>query len=303
MESNSPLQKSRSALGRGLRSLIPPAGTVKPGNVSSGAVLEHLLVEDLVAGENQPRTYFEEQPLQELADSVATHGILQPLVVRRRDDGQYEIVAGERRWRAAKIAGLKIVPCIISGIANRDALTVALVENLQREDLNVMEEAESYRRLSVEVGLTQDEIAKAVGKDRTTIANVLRLLKLPETTQKLVIEKRMSMGHARALLALRDVDLIQKIADQVAEEGMSVRRVEELVNSKLENSEEAGHRRKFVKKRTPESAEERQARRKLEQTFGTKVEFKHKDGKGVVLIHFSSLEQLSDILERVDVSL
>lgn len=301
METRSPLLKSRSALGRGLRSLIPAPSSSLMNESHPESTLQQLLVDDLVAGESQPRHHFDEQALHELSGSIAEHGILQPLVVRRRDDGQYEIVAGERRWRAAKIANLKTVPCVISNIASRDALTVALVENIQREDLNVIEEAESYRKLSDDVGLTQEQIAQAVGKDRATIANALRLLKLPQTTQTLVIEKRMSMGHARALLALRDADLIQQIADQITEEGMSVRRTEKLVQERLQDRPQKPSASLENKSREP--ATERDARRKLEQIFGTKVEFRHREGKGVVMIHFSSMDQLSDILERVDITL
>ncbi len=300
METRSPLLKNRSALGRGLRSLIPAPSSSLMSEAFSGSALQQLLVDDLVAGESQPRHHFDEQALQELSGSIAEHGVLQPLIVRRRENGQYEIVAGERRWRAARRANLKTVPCVISNIASRDALTVALVENIQREDLNVIEEAESYRKLSEDLGLTQEQIAQAVGKDRATIANALRLLKLPKTTQALVIEKRMSMGHARALLALRDVDLIQQIADQITEEGMSVRRTEKLVQEKLHDPKRAPI---AIENKSKEAAVERDARRKLEQIFGTKVEFKHREGKGVVMIHFSSMEQLSDILERVDISL
>jgi ParB family transcriptional regulator, chromosome partitioning protein len=301
VESRAPLLKNKSALGRGLRSLIPTPSSFLVNESYSESLLQQLLVDDLVAGKSQPRYHFDEQALKELTDSIIEHGVLQPLVVRRCEDGQFEIVAGERRWRAAKRANLKTVPCIISSVASKDALIVALVENIQREDLNVIEEAESYKKLSEDVGLTQEQIAQAVGKDRATVANALRLLKLPQATQALVVEKKMSMGHARALLALRDVDLIQQIADQIAEESMSVRRTEQLVQEKLRNKSKKASA--FLKDRGNEAVAEKEARRKLEKIFGTKVEFRNREGKGIIAIHFYSNDQLNDILERVEVVL
>jgi ParB family chromosome partitioning protein len=298
-----PPSRGRNALGRGLRSLIPSPGMLPVEEPSvQGPVLQQLPIEDLLPGDGQPRQSFDDGALKELSVSIGEHGVLQPLVVRRRASGQYEIVAGERRWRASKLAGLKTVPCVISDIADDAMLTVALVENIQREDLNVIEEAESYRRLSEELGLTQEEIAKAVGKDRTTITNALRLLKLPVDTQRLVIERRMSMGHARALLSLKDGDLIQQIADQIAGEGMSVRRTEEIVQRTLADTSRTSTTVK-TKAMPQESALEREVRRKMEQALGTKVDLRHQNGQGSLTIHFSSVEQLNEILERFDVTL
>lgn len=267
----------------------------------AGATLMQIAIEDLLPGDGQPRQSFDDGALQELSASITAHGVLQPLVVRRRSSGQYEIVAGERRWRASKLAGLKTVPCVISEITNDEVLTVALVENIQREDLNVIEEAESYRRLGEEQGLTQEQIAHAVGKDRTTVTNALRLLKLPSATQKMVIDRRMSMGHARALLSLKDVEMIQQIAEQIADQGMSVRKTEELVQQRL--SDTASKRSSETKVAQPESADEREVRRKMEQRLGTRVDLRQTKGKGTLTIHFSSIDQLNDILERFEVSL
>ena len=297
MENRTPLLSSRgrNPLGRGLQSLIPP-GSLSLKNPEDKSLMM-LSVDDLLPGDGQPRQNFDEGALLELAASIKEHGVLQPLVVRRRPGGQYEIVAGERRWRAAKKAGLKTIPCVVSEIANEAVLAVALVENIQREDLNVIEEAESYRRLTEELGLTQDEIAKAVGKDRTTITNTMRLLKLPREIQNLVVEKRMSMGHARALLSLRDVDVIQQIADQISENGISVRRTEALVQEKLQTDK---NKKQETGRAGRETSHEKEARRRIEQRLGTRVELRNQKGQGTIVIHFSSVDQLNDLLEQLE---
>lgn len=292
MDDQIPSSRNRHALGRGLGSLIPVS--------EPQGALQQISVDDLLPGDGQPRQHFNEAALAELSNSIAEHGIIQPLIVRKRLGGQHEIIAGERRWRAARLAGLKTVPCVISDIANQDTLTVALVENIQREDLNVIEEAESYQRLNDQMGLSQEQIAKAVGKDRSTIANALRLLKLPGKTQRLVVEKRMTMGHARALLSLRDTDLIQQIGDQIAEQGFSVRHTEELVQ-KRRLANKLSHKR--VAGENHSSLEQREIRRKLEQLLATKVEFKEERGAGNMTIHFSSTEQLNSILDRLGIVL
>lgn len=290
--------RPRSALGRGLRSLIPDmqakANTRVQGVAS--AALNYIDVEDLEAGCGQPRQNFDEQALQELSASIREHGILQPIVIRRKTDDKYEIVAGERRWRAAKAAGLTVVPCVVTDIATQDVLKVALVENLQREDLNAIEEADSYQRLHDELGLTHEQIAQAVGKDRSTVANAMRLLKLPENIRQLVVSRKVSMGHARALLSLRQNDLMEQIAEKIAEEQLSVRHTEKLVSEVVAKE---SHEKSDRKKLRSESPEERNVRRRIESHLGTRVEIRHIKGRGTISLHFSNIDQLNELIDML----
>jgi ParB family chromosome partitioning protein len=289
--------RGKSVLGRGLRSLIPGAAesnTFEMQGVQSSALV-YMDVDNLQAGSGQPRQSFDEQALGELAASIKEHGILQPIVIRRISNSKFEIVAGERRWRASKLAGLTVVPCIVSDIASQDVLKVALVENLQREDLNAIEEAESYQRLHVELGLTHDQIAHSVGKDRSTVANAMRLLKLPENVRNLVVNRKVSMGHARALLSLRQSDLIEQLAAKITNENLSVRHTEKLVSEAVAD-ENALKPRKALH---IESSDERNVRRRIESHLGTRVEIHHKKGKGTVVLHFSDVNQLNDLVDQL----
>ncbi len=295
-------QRTRPALGRGLRSLIPEPGIALPVAVSdTGPALRQVAIDAILPGDGQPRQTFDEQALAELASSIAEHGILQPIVVRQRSSGQYEIVAGERRWRAAKRVGCTTVPCVVSDIADDAMLTLALVENIQRQDLNAIEEAESFRRLSEELHMTQEQIAKAVGRDRATVANAMRLLKLPQETQALVIARRITMGHARALLSLQDAALIRQLGEQIISDGMSVRRTEELVQNHLQADRLDGKTSKTEPRK--ENFVEREIRRQLEQRLGTRVELRQRDEKGTIVVHFSSAEQLNHLLTRLNISI
>ena len=201
----------RKALGRGLNTLLPskPAAA-KPENpqpvapTSGFAGIQEIELDKIVPNPEQPRTLFDDQNLHELAQSIREHGIIQPLVIQRIDEDHYHLIAGERRWRAARIAGLEKVPVVLRQYTREKLLEVALIENLQREDLNPIEVARALNRLGTEYKLSHDDIAKRTGKDRTTVANLIRLLKLPEEVQTLVRERRLAMGHARALLALED---------------------------------------------------------------------------------------------------
>ena len=197
-------------LGRGLSALIPPKPAESRNNGADRRGSLMLPVEEILPGDAQPRQRFDDAKLTELAESIKNHGVIQPIVVRKRG-GQYEIIAGERRWRAAQKAGLTEIPAVISDAAAEDTLTIALVENLQREDLNPIEEAEAFHRLHESLGYSQLEIAEAVGKDRTTVANSLRLLKLPQPVRQQVLDGELSMGHARALLALDDAAEMEKV--------------------------------------------------------------------------------------------
>lgn len=289
-------------LGRGLSALIPPKPvSEEPSSASSsraGQALQ-LPVEQILPGDSQPRQKFDDVALAELAESIRAHGIIQPIVVRQRplqqnqaagSAMQYEIIAGERRWRAAQKAGLKSIPVVISDAAENDTLTLALVENLQREDLNPIEEAEAFHRLHETLGYTQQEIAEAVGKDRTTVANSLRLLKLPAPVRQQVLAGELSMGHARALLALDDADEIEKLGREVVARKWSVRQTEKAAQPASPRSRsKVGGR---------ESEAERDVRQRLQRALGTKVELKQKGGKGSLVVHFSSFAELDSLLER-----
>jgi ParB family chromosome partitioning protein len=252
-------------------------------------------------GDSQPRQKFDDVSLSELAESIRAHGVIQPIVVRKRplaagsspvmnaSAQQYEIIAGERRWRAAQKAGLKSIPVVISDAAENDTLTLALVENLQREDLNPIEEAEAFHRLHEALGYTQQEIAEAVGKDRTTIANSLRLLKLPSAVRQQVLSGDLTMGHARALLALDDADEIEKLGREVVARKWSVRQTEKAAQPATSSRNRT---------RTKESESERDVRQRLQRALGTRVELKQKSGKGSVTVHFASFAELDSLLAR-----
>jgi ParB family chromosome partitioning protein len=284
-------------LGRGLSALIPPKpmGSEPPTPSRAGQALQ-LPVEHILPGDAQPRQRFDDVALSELAESIRAHGVIQPIVVRQRalpsggGATQYEIIAGERRWRAAQKAGLKSIPVVISDAAENDTLTLALVENLQREDLNPIEEAEAFHRLHETLGYTQQEIAEAVGKDRTTVANSLRLLKLPSAVRQQVLSGELTMGHARALLALDDADEIEKLGREVVARKWSVRQTEKAAQpaSPRSRSKPAGR----------ESEAERDVRQRLQRALGTKVELKQRGGKGSLTVHFSSFAELDSLLER-----
>ncbi|WP_255592175.1 ParB/RepB/Spo0J family partition protein [Thermosulfurimonas sp. F29] len=218
--------KKVKRLGRGLAALLPEAE----------GELRMVSPDAIVPSPFQPRRKFSEEELARLADSIREKGVLQPLLVREIAPGTYELVAGERRLRAAKMAGLSEVPVLVKALSDEEALSVALIENLQREDLNPLEEAEGYRRLMEEFGFTQEEIARRVGKDRSTVANALRLLRLPEEIREDLWEGRLSAGHARALLALEDRELMLTAREEILRRGLSVRETERLVKRLREGS-------------------------------------------------------------------
>lgn len=301
----------RRSLGRGLSALLPVAKpvTTVPSDVSTSnsengdapPSLQQIPVVNIIPYPGQPRHIFDETRLDELASSIKVHGVLQPLLVRKKDD-KYELIAGERRWRAAQRAGLSTLPCILSEVAPEDVFTLALVENLQRADLNPIEEAQAYLRLQ-ELGHSQSDIAQAVGKDRTTISNSLRLLKLPQDVQRMVVEGQLTMGHARALLSLEETESIMQMAQRVVDEGWSVRQTERAVADTKRLPEEPA-----PAEAAPEVAPEpvpaenpalREVRSRLQTAFGTKVDVKHKNGRGTVVVHFNNFEELDALMQRV----
>jgi len=294
------MEKRRRSLGRGLSSLIPntePLSTRVEETTHKQNVAE-LDVESILPGDGQPRKIFEYDAIQELAHSIKEHGILQPILVRKRYHGQYEIIAGERRWRAAQAAGLHSVPCLIAEMADEKVLTAALVENIQRRDLNPIEEAEAYRRLAEDLGYTQAEVADAVGKKRSSIANALRLLKLPIQVRELVLDNTLSMGHARALLSLDDESSIEKISKQVIHRNLSVRKTEDLVKKFKGPKGENENKTSKISSSEPRAIKE--LRLRLERSLGTKVKVDDNGESGKITIHYSTRESLSDIIEKID---
>ena len=274
---------NRKALGRGLGALLSSDTTVDLGPEPT-----EVDVELVVPGPMQPRTHFDEGSLEGLADSIRSHGIVQPLLVRRQGE-RYELIAGERRWRAARLAGLTKVPVVIKDVPDRDLLEIALIENIQRENLNPIEEAQAYRRLIETVGLTQEALGARVGRDRSYITNYLRLLKLPDDLQQLVIEGRLSTGHARTILGLAHVDLQRRIARQVIDGALSVRATEHLVRKAVEGTP--------AKTASTVDPNIRAAETKLRRALGTQVRIVQLrgEGPGKIEISFFSNQDLDRI--------
>jgi ParB family chromosome partitioning protein len=290
----------RQALGRGLAALIPgakppeaPAPAPDPaGRAADG--LRTLAIEDVHPAPGQPRKQFDDARLDELAASIKAQGIIQPLVVRLREAGGYELIAGERRWRAAQRAGLHEVPAVVRDVAEKRAFEMALVENLQREDLNPIEEAQGFERLIEEFGYTQEALAGRVGKDRSTVANALRLLRLPTSVRGLVTEGRLQMGHARALLGLEHTEAIERLARRVVARELSVRQVEALVKRERE-----GDAKEPAAPAQPSSSA-RDLGERLSRALGTRVRVVEAGpGKGHLEVAYHSLDQLDAVLARI----
>ncbi len=279
--------KTKGGLGKGLDALMLDNSMV---NENTGAVM--LKLHEIEPNRDQPRKEFDEDALSELAESIATHGIIQPLLVRPFPDGGYQIVAGERRWRAARIAGLTEVPVIIKELSEKEIMELALVENLQREDLNPIEEAEGLQALVETYGMTQEEAAQRVGKSRPAIANSMRLLMLPQSVIQLVRNSKISAGHARALLSLSDDDKIKELAAEICEKGLSVRDTERLVKFTLKDK--ANKKKKEQKRDKFYDEVELALFEELHRNAKIRVNSK---GKGTLELEFFSKEDLASILE------
>lgn len=278
---------SRQALGRGLKALIPQA------EAERGEEIKHIPVEAVEPNPYQPRRHFDEEGLAELAASIKEKGVLQPITVREKN-GTFELVAGERRWRAAQIAGLSEIPAVVRELADREVMEIALIENLQREDLNPIEEAEAYAVLMEEFSLTQEEVAQAVGKGRPTVANRLRLLRLPDVVKGWIAEGRLSAGHAKILVVM-DGQLAEELARRCVEEGWSVRQLEEYLET------DQGKRRKARRFRASGASSPiiREVEERLQQVLATKVRIKDRDGKGRIEVEYYSTEELNRILDVI----
>ena len=275
-------------LGRGLSALL---GDAALQSQESGSV--SLPISQVEASLRQPRKRFDEESLADLAQSIRLHGILQPITVRRLASGYYQIISGERRWRAARLAGLAEVPVIIIEADDRKAMELGLIENLQREDLNPMEEALGYQTLIQEHGLTQEEAAARVGKSRPAVANALRLLALPQPVTALVEEGRLSGGHARALLGVKDKELLEKLACRVAEEGLSVRQTEALVRQ-LEKAPKA------PKPQRQEVDYLAEAEKSLGSRLGRKIHIVSGRKKGRLELEYYGEDDLNQLLEALE---
>lgn len=286
-----PSPKKRGGLGRGLNALVSEAEYETGGSATSAsnaASETKLPIEDIVPNPNQPRIHFNETELRELSESIQEHGVLQPLLVRKHGNG-YEIIAGERRYQASKLAGLEELPVIIKDVDDEEMLALALIENLQRSDLNPVEEAKGYRQLIDASGMTQEALSRAVSKSRSAITNSLRLLDLPEVVQQMIFEGKLTAGHARAILAIPYEDARIKLAEKVVAEGLSVRATENLAPLFS-----AGETPKTTRPATPQSF--KKAARVLRQVFNTNVRVKSSRGKNKIEIEFKDEEELSRIL-------
>lgn len=254
-------------------------------------------IDKLSSGQYQPRRHFEKEPLQELSQSIRENGILQPIVARRTSSGKLEIVAGERRWRAAQLAGLHEVPVILRNFNDKEALELAIVENIQREDLNPIEEAEGYSRLISEFKLSQQQVAEKVGKDRATVANAVRLLSLPNEIKDMIAANDLSVGHAKVLLSLPEPKKQIEFAKKVIAEKIAVRKLEKMVQSAIKGAEAEEEPKAFdsnVTQRLISGLGE-----ELQKMLGTKVTIDYSNSKGKISIHFYSDDELSNLVERL----
>lgn len=301
------MSTKRKGLGKGLDALLGAGPIVSPSPVSTApdqtptsdpkldGRLAHIPVEFCQRGKYQPRRDMHPEQLEELAESIKAQGVMQPIVVRPLGPDHYEIIAGERRWRAAQLAGLEKIPAVIREVNDEAAIAMALIENIQREDLNPMEEAMALKRLQDEFELTHQEVAQAVGKSRTTVTNLLRLIALTDDVKKLLEHGDLEMGHARALLTLEPEDQ-REIGRQVVAKGLSVRQTETLVRSFQENK----NNKKPAPAKTP-SADIRHLQEQLSERLGAGVEIQHTaKGKGKLVINYNSLDELDGILAHIN---
>lgn len=319
--------KNKKGLGRGINSLFAPTPTA----VANAAAAEStpasdyskkqdetktivktivqeidpetriwkIAVDKMVPGAYQPRKHFDKILLEELATSIKENGLIQPITVRKRPAGGFEIIAGERRWRASQLAGLHEVPAIIKTVTDKEALQLAIIENVQREDLDPIEEAESYQRLMTEFGYSQQEVSERVGKERSTVANALRLIQLPNELKEMLADKMLSVGHAKSLLSVADKSMQVKLAKECAAKGWSVRALENEIKAKTKSNAKAQEEAKglnmdVASKLAHELADQ------IQKKLGTKTEISYKSGKGQVILHFYSDEQLNQIYEKLN---
>ncbi len=286
---------AQRGLGKGLDSLIPASGNSENKEVKQAETM--VKIAKVEPNRDQPRKNFDEDALQELADSIKQFGLLQPILVQDRKE-YYEIIAGERRWRAAKLAGLREIPVIVRNYTDQEIVEISLIENIQREDLNPIEEALAYRRLLEEFHLKQDEVAERVSKSRTAVTNSMRLLKLCDNVQQMIIDDMLSTGHARALIPIEDEEMQLQLAQRIFDEKLSVREVEKIVKGILKPETD-----KPKKEETPQSIQYiyQNIENQLKEKFSRKVEItsKGKNGTGKIEIEFYSNEDLDHLIESL----
>ncbi|MDI6728423.1 MAG: ParB/RepB/Spo0J family partition protein [Thermodesulfovibrionales bacterium] len=269
----------KAALGKGLEALLP----------EKGEEVIRLDIEKIIPNQHQPRKIFKDEALKELSASIKEKGVLQPVIVSRVGDGTFRLIAGERRWRAATLAGLKKIPALIKDVSSQDAIEIALIENIQREELNAVETAEAFNRLLKEFHLTQEDLSHRVGKDRATIANYLRILKLPDEIKTFINNDNISIGHAKALLTLENRQKQIEAAKEIIKKGLSVREAEALCKRLSQPVKQ--------KKRAERLPEVADLEHKLTRSLGTKVKINHKDKRGKIEIEYYSLDELDRLLE------
>lgn len=274
----------KKGLGKGLGALIASAETEDTG-------VKEIRINDIEPNSGQPRKHFNDEKLAQLAESIKQHGVVQPLIVQR-DGNTYKIVAGERRWRASRIAGLQTVPVIIKDLSSKQVMEIALIENLQREDLNPIEEAEAYEKLMDEFGMTQEEISVTVGRSRPAIANSVRLLTLQDKIKSMIIGGEISSGHARALLSIEEKPLQLKVVEEIIKKGLNVRETELLVKRLTTQ--------KSNKKKNVPDVEYMAIEERFREIFGTKVKILNNKKNGKILIEYYSTDELDRIINMVE---
>ncbi len=287
---------AKRGLGKGLQALIPPVSNLETNDTENNNEAQYISLSEITPNNYQPRRDFNKEKLQELANSIKEHGVVQPIVIRTGNNNKYEIVAGERRWRACKILDMEKIPAIIKDFSDQQVTEIALIENVQREDLNSIEEAWAYKTLLDEFNLTQEILSKKLGKSRSYIANMMRLLNLPVEVQEFLSGGQLSVGHARALLAIEDIDVQLKIASKIIDEGLNVRESEKLIRDLL-NKKEKKEKSNNENKLSPYNIiiEE-----KLQEVLRTKVKLKEKnDERGKIEIEYYTKDDLDRILEVI----
>ena len=282
------------ALGKGLSALIPEDLVESEQQDEKGKML--IPLNEIRNDNNQPRKAFDNDKIAELTESIKTHGIIQPLILRKSDDGLYVIVAGERRWRAAKMAGLKDVPAIVMELSEKDVLEISLIENIQRQDLNPIEEASAYKKLLSDFNLTQEDLSKRIGKSRTAITNTMRLMNLDIRVQQYIIEGIITEGHGRAPLGIKDKEIQYELSQKVIDENLSVRELERLVKRILE-----GKTSEEIETNNELNPYYKEIKNQLQSYFGTKVNISNKNNKGKIEIEYYSQDDLQRILDIIDI--
>jgi ParB family chromosome partitioning protein len=295
----------RKALGKGLGALIPQKSAAEPASAAAAAQPDaagfRVALKDIHANPDQPRTHFDPARIDELTASIKEQGILQPLLVRRRPQGGYELIAGERRFRASKKAGLKDVPVIVRAANDKEMLELALVENLQRDDLNPIELALGYQALIEDHRYTQDQLAKRIGRDRSSVANAMRLLKLPKKVQDDLVAGRLSSGHAKAMLSLEDMELMLELRERIVKGSLSVREAEKLAKEFAAGGSFRRQGKKATKARAAVDPDVDALTGRLERRLGVKIRIAHnKKGAGKLTISYANLGELQPVLDKLE---